>query len=95
MTSTKYKYELFISKDAQKFIKNLPIEGTKFLKAFREIIKDHPLCSNYDIKKIKGKDVDDLFRLRLGKYKAIFTVVDNVLKVFVLEIDSRGDIYKS
>ncbi len=42
-----------------------------------------------DIRKMQGQDG---YRLRIGKYRALFDVVDN--KILVYDIDSRGQIYK-
>ena len=38
--------------------------------------------------------VKDIFRLRIGDYRAIFRVIDEEIVIFVFTIDSRGDIYK-
>ncbi|HIV85523.1 MAG TPA: type II toxin-antitoxin system RelE/ParE family toxin [Candidatus Monoglobus merdigallinarum] len=42
-----------------------------------------------DIKKLQGKDG---YRLRIGKYRALFDIADN--KIIVYDIDSRGQVYK-
>jgi len=44
-----------------------------------------------DIKKMKGNKLANLYRLRVGKYRIIYQVEAEVLKV--LDIDTRGDIY--
>ena len=36
----------------------------------------------------------EIYRLRLGKYRALFTVINDKLVILVLDIDSRGQIYK-
>ncbi len=45
-----------------------------------------------DIKQLTGNDVPPLQRLRVSKYRIIFQIVDDELRI--LKIDSRGDIYK-
>ncbi len=40
------------------------------------------------------KGLNDSFRIRIGKYRAVFRVIKNDLIVFVFDIASRGDIYK-
>ncbi|MFY9440510.1 MAG: type II toxin-antitoxin system RelE/ParE family toxin [Tepidanaerobacteraceae bacterium] len=45
-----------------------------------------------DVKKIKG--YKDLFRLRVGDYRVIFTINDKDLIIIVLTIGNRGEIYK-
>lgn len=43
-----------------------------------------------DIKSMKGKDG---FRLRIGKYRALFDIKNN--NIIVYDIDIRGEIYKN
>ena len=49
---------------------------------------------NGDIKMLQGQD--GLFRLRVGKYRVLFTYMkrDETDVVAILDIGSRGDIYK-
>ncbi len=34
------------------------------------------------------------FRLRVGKYRFLYTVIDDEILIYVYKADSRGDIYK-
>ena len=45
-----------------------------------------------DISPMRG--VQGQYRVRIGTYRAIFTVEHDVLTVDVLEVDNRGDVYK-
>ena len=45
-----------------------------------------------DIKAMKGHT--GFYRLRVGDYRVIYTVNNDVLLVQVIEIGNRGDIYK-
>jgi mRNA-degrading endonuclease RelE of RelBE toxin-antitoxin system len=45
-----------------------------------------------DIKKMRGRTLKDLYRLRVGKYRILFLWTKNVIKI--LDVDTRGDIYK-
>lgn len=49
--------------------------------------------NKYDIKQMQGVSAET-YRLRLGKYRAIYRLYNDVLVIFVLDIGSRGDIYK-
>jgi mRNA interferase RelE/StbE len=49
------------------------------------------LPTHGDIKKLKGKKLANLFRLRVGKYRIIYQTEDDIIKI--LDIDTRGDIY--
>lgn len=45
-----------------------------------------------DIQKLKGKTVKNIFRLRIGKYRVIYSQEKEVIKI--IKIDTRGDVYK-
>jgi mRNA interferase RelE/StbE len=45
-----------------------------------------------DIKKMRGRAIEGLYRLRVGKYRILFLREEDVIKV--VDIDTRGDIYK-
>ncbi len=45
-----------------------------------------------DIRKMKGKSLQNIFRLRVGKFRVLFVREIDIIKV--LDIDTRGDIYK-
>ena len=47
---------------------------------------------NGDVKKMIGNDITVIFRLRVSKYRILFQMTDDEIKI--LEIDTRGDIYK-
>jgi mRNA-degrading endonuclease RelE of RelBE toxin-antitoxin system len=41
---------------------------------------------------LKGKKINNVFRLRVGKYRIIYQAENEQIKV--IAIDARGDIYK-
>jgi mRNA interferase RelE/StbE len=45
-----------------------------------------------DIRKMRGRVIRNLYRLRVGKFRVLFIWEDQTIKV--LDIDTRGDIYK-
>ncbi|MCE5317539.1 MAG: type II toxin-antitoxin system RelE/ParE family toxin [Parachlamydia sp.] len=57
-----------------------------------------PLCPWETIQDLKGqiklKGSENLFRIRVGPYRIIYTIQDDKLIVLVLEIGDRKDIYK-
>ena len=60
-----------------------------------EKIALNPYVSTYDIKPLKDSDsVNTKFRLRIGKYRFIYKIVDSQLLIKVADAGSRGDIYK-
>lgn len=58
----------------------------RIVSALKQLSKEPP---HGDIKKMQGKDG---FRLRVGKYRALFDVTEN--SIIVYDIDVRGQIYK-
>ena len=78
----------------ERFRKSHKLEATKFFKAFEEIAKDITKINLYDIKDYHTSEVEEFFRLRIGKYRAIFKIDKNIITILVLDIGSRGDIFK-
>lgn len=87
-------YRVLYSKSAEKFIKQNKAIGIRFMKAFSDISDNLLSIYYYDIKRYHHKKYDDIFRLRIGKYRAIFRVIKEEIVISVIDIDSRGDIYK-
>jgi len=87
-------YKVRYSKSAEKFMKKNRAVGIRFFKAFEELAEDKESIRLYDIKKFHARDRDDIFRMRIGDYRAVFRISDNELLVYVFDIGPRGDIYK-
>ena len=80
-------YKIEIAKPAQKFIaKQLKSQQIRLLQAIQKL----PLEG--DIKKLAGRT--NQYRLRVGDYRIIYEVHDDVLIIRVLNAGNRGDIYK-
>lgn len=87
-------YRVKYSNVAEKFLKKNKAVGIRFFKAFEELASNRDNIHFYDIKKFHSKDFDDIFRMRIGDYRAIFRIIDEELIVYVFKIGSRGDVYK-
>lgn len=79
-------YKIIIKKKAKKFIDKLSKN-----ERFRIIRAIESLPDGEDIKKLKGHD--NLFRLRVGDYRIIYTVDHGELIVIVIDVGNRGEIY--
>ena len=84
--------KVIYSKKSKKFIEKNKKDGLKFFKAFDEISQDLENIKYYDIKNLKTKE--NIFRLRIGKFRALFSKRDDQLIILVINIGSRGEIYK-
>lgn len=76
-----------IDKPAMKFLAKQPKPQQERL--LRAIAK---LPDTGDIKPMAGHV--DLYRLRVGDYRVLYTVENAILTVRVLQIGNRGDVYK-
>ena len=83
--------KVIYSKKSKKFIEKNKKDGLKFFKAFDEISQDLENIKYYDIKNLKSKE--NIFRLRIGKFRALFMKQNNELIILVINIVSRGEIY--
>lgn len=72
----------------QKFFNKLDKKTLKKIKLKLLEIQKDPFHST-NIKKIKGKD--NTYRVRIGKIRIIYVVIDN--NIDIIDIDYRGSIY--
>ncbi|EOS38253.1 type II toxin-antitoxin system RelE/ParE family toxin [Lachnospiraceae bacterium] len=80
------KYKIIIQKAAEKFLKKQPRKNQE-----RLLIAIYKLPEGTDIKKLQGHNI---YRMRVGNMRILYTV-DEIIKIIsVEEIDNRGDIYK-
>lgn len=83
-------FEIKLHPDAVKFLIDLSPETKERLTSGIRSLGTDPFKSrsHADIKKLKGtKKRDDLYRLRVGDFRVIYKVEDNI--IFVLEIIPR------
>jgi len=64
----------------------------KIIGFFDEIKEDPSTFKTYDVKAMQG--LDNHFRLRISKYRIIFSIKNDIMVVEVIKAKSRGDIYK-
>jgi len=87
-------YRVEYHKTVQKFFQKHT--DVTLLRKFKEAIdelKNTPRTSDtFDIKKMHGSEND--YRLRIGKYRFLYRVLDEQIVIYVYDAGSRGDIYK-
>ena len=79
-------YKIVIQKSAEKFLKKQPRKIQE-----RLLIAIYKLPKGTDIKKLQGHN---MYRMKVGNIRILYTVDDVIKIISVEEIDSRGDIYK-
>ncbi|RYU94365.1 type II toxin-antitoxin system RelE family toxin [Emticicia agri] len=91
-------YTVEISRKALKELKKLPID---YIKKFRE--KFQELAENpYDVQGTKklinpkslGIDLEEVYRIRVGDYRAIYSIENNVLTIYILKVAHRKEVYQ-
>ena len=80
-------YKVFIEKPARKFIeKQPPAQQKRILTAL------YKLPDVGDIRPMRGKV--NQYRVRIGEYRAVYTLERDILTVTILKVDNWGDVYK-
>lgn len=81
------KYRIVIDKPAMKFLNKQPqAQRERLLRAI------YRLPESGDIRPMSG--FQNRYRLRVGTFRVIYTILDDLLIVQVLTIGNRGDVYK-
>lgn len=80
-------YRIQIDKPAMKFLQKQPqAQRDRLLRAIQG------LPYSGDIKPMSGHE--NLYRLRVGTFRVLYTIIGDLLIVRVLNIGNRGDVYK-
>ena len=83
-------YKIEFSKVAEKALHKIPIAELKKIQKRIDKLATDPF--SHDCKKIQGKD--DIYRVRQGDYRILYTVYNNKLIVLIVNIGHRKEIYK-
>lgn len=83
------KYTVVITKTVQRQLKRLPGNIADKLEQKMIQLEDEP--RPLECKKLKGRDA---YRIRMGKYRFIYEVKDNILIITVIKVGHRKDIYR-
>ena len=78
---------VFYSKTAVNYLQKL---DTKTKQRVFEAVNRLP--AKGDIQRMKGRKLQNIFRLRVGSYRVMFVIEEEVIKA--LEISPRGQAYK-
>jgi mRNA interferase RelE/StbE len=84
------RYQLRIKKSAEKELAKLPVHIILQIKEDVLALSNNPFPANY--KKLKGHS--NLYRIRSGDYRIIYTIHQDILTIEILKIGHRKDVYK-
>ena len=82
------KYTVSLSKKAEKQLDKLSDNlANPILRALSDL-ENNPRPHGY--KKLKGRDG---YRIRIGNYRVIYTIIDRMLQIEVINVGDRKNIY--
>ena len=86
-------YSLKINKKALKFLQSRSASERKIIKQKLNILRENPNSHKLlDVKKLKNKG--EYYRLRIGKIRIVYQIINKKLIILVINAGNRGDIYK-
>ena len=83
-------YRIEVNKSADKEIAALPKREQRRVVSAIEALAGDPRPEG--IRKLTG--TEDAYRLRVGDYRIVYQIADNVLTVFVVRVGHRKDVYR-
>ena len=83
-------YRVEVKRSAQKEIAALPKPVQRRIVSAIEGLAKEPRPAN--VRKLTGSE--DAYRLRVGDYRVIYQVADDVLAVLVVRVGHRKDVYR-
>jgi mRNA interferase RelE/StbE len=86
-------YEVLLHPDAQKFYANADKALAKKIARCLQQLEQNPR-SHPNIKALKG-DLSSYYRYRMGDYRLIYSVEDQLVQVFVVAIAHRSEVYEA
>jgi len=83
-------YTLIIPPSIEKTLDKLPVSIRNRILSRIEYLKIVPRPPG--MRKLKGED--DLFRIRIGDYRIIYTIEDMELVIIIIRIGKSNDVYR-
>jgi mRNA interferase RelE/StbE len=86
-------WEVIFTPGAERDLKSLPkADGQRIIDELTDLANESYPRSY--VKKLKGHKSIPLYSFRVGQYRIILTIEDNVMVLFVIEIGNRSKIYR-
>ncbi len=82
-------YKIEIKKSAQKEIKNLPNKELKKIVDKINSLAHEPRPAG--CKKLSG---EEKYRIRVGSYRVLYSIEDDVLVIYAVKVGHRKDVYE-
>ena len=83
-------YEVEIARSAEKQLRGLPRTDRERVVSTIASLATNPFPKG--VRKLSG--YDDVFRVRIGRYRVLYSISERALTVLVLKIGHRGSVYR-
>lgn len=83
------EYEILFKESVWKDLKKVPKSDLKRILSRVETLRDDPRPMGCE--KLTG---EELYRVRQGKYRIVYSIQDNELTVWVIKVGHRKDVYR-
>lgn len=83
-------YTVIIKKTAQKQILRLPKNYLEKVKKTIFTLEDVPRPHGC----IKLTGSENVYRLRIGSYRIVYSIEDKILTIYIFDVDDRKDVYR-
>ncbi len=83
-------FKIFVGNKAKKFLRSLDRKLAEELIRVLSFLETNPVpIKEYDVKKLSGEI--DSYRIRVGRYRIVYTIVWNEKKIRISKIEIRGE----
>lgn len=86
------KYQIEFTRSARKEFSCLPAKIQNRIVEILKVLANNPYTEILNIKKLKGED--SLYRVRMGDYRVVYSIVDQTLKIVIIKVGHRKDVYR-
>jgi mRNA interferase RelE/StbE len=83
-------YTVIFKPSADKALRKLPVKVQRRIAAATDTLADDPRPSGC----IKLEGEENLYRIRVGEYRIVYTIQDETLIVLVVRVAHRKDVYR-
>lgn len=83
-------YKLLYSDQALEALENMPSKYSVLIRSKLRLLAEAPLRPNNNVKKLVGQGA---YRLRIGNWRAIYSIEHGVMVIHVITIGLRKDVY--
>jgi len=86
-------YSIELTKSARKEFLRLGKKAQKRILDAFNVLAANPRSELIKSKRLRG--AEDLYRIRVGDYRVVYEIRDQQIKIIVIKIGERSDVYRS